>query len=87
MGLGLSEAPLLPIPDAALSAGDRQHFLDAYSGIAFTTPPTGGAISAFQNTAVPQIAWVPRPHDAGAWSFSLLKERFSELLSRRRLAT
>ena len=47
MGLGLSEAPLLPIPDGTIATADMQHFLDAYSGIAFggVVTPTGGASS------------------------------------------
>ena len=79
MGLGLDEAPLLPKPDATIALGDRQHFLDAYSGIAFgapVAPPAGGAASAWN-----QLPWQHPPHQAAphssAWSFSIFPRRLS----------
>lgn len=38
MGMGCDEAPLLPDTDGSFAQGDRQHFLDLYSGILADSP-------------------------------------------------
>lgn len=38
MGFGADEAPLLPDTDGSFAQGDKQHFLDLYSGILFSAP-------------------------------------------------
>lgn len=38
MGMAVDEAPLLPIPSGTFDQGDRQHFLDMYSGILASNP-------------------------------------------------
>ncbi len=37
----------LPLPDGTIDGGDRQHLLNAYSGIAFAAPPAAGGTIMF----------------------------------------
>ena len=52
MGMGLDEAPLLPKPDGTIAQGDRQHFLDGYSGIAWSNPSFKAFWARFANPPV-----------------------------------
>lgn len=40
----------LPDPTGSFDGGDRQHFEDCYSGIAFGSPPAGGGLIALERS-------------------------------------
>lgn len=51
IGMGAWDAPLLPIPDGTLGAGDRLHLLDLYSGL--VAAPAGGRVRIWDDWSRP----------------------------------